>query len=71
MQIQLNGEAKTLPGPHTVAQLLDELGFNGRRLAVEVNGEIVPRSAYPSHALAPGDRVEIVRAIGGGATWMN
>lgn len=66
MEIVVNGEARAVPEGTTVAQLVDALGLSGRRLAVEVNREIVPRSAFPTHALAPGDRVEIVHAIGGG-----
>jgi len=66
MEIVLNGEAREVADDMTVAQLIDELGLAGRRLAVEVNREIVPRSALLGHPLAPGDRVEIVHAIGGG-----
>jgi sulfur carrier protein len=49
-----------------VAQLLEDMALTARRLAVEVNLEIVPRSTYADHRLRPGDRVEIVHAIGGG-----
>jgi len=66
MQILLNGASETLPDACTVAQLLDRAGYGARRVAVEVNGEIVPRSAHASHALGAGDRVEIVHALGGG-----
>jgi len=66
MEIVVNGEAREVPQDMTVARLIDELGLTGRRLAVEVNREIVPRSALPSRPLAPGDQVEIVHAIGGG-----
>lgn len=66
MEIHLNGEPRRLAGPCTVAQLLEAAGFGGRRVAVEVNGGIVPRSAHASHALHAGDRVEIVHALGGG-----
>lgn len=70
MQIQLNGEAHILapeltPAP-TVAQLVESLGLAGRRIAVEVNEEIVPRSEHVATRLAEGDRVEVVHAIGGG-----
>jgi len=64
--IVVNGESRLLPSPATVAGLLDELGLAGRRIAVERNGEIVPRSRHDSEALAPGDRLEIVVAVGGG-----
>jgi sulfur carrier protein len=66
MQIQLNGEARDLAPDLTVAQLIDSLGLTGRRIAVERNEEIVPRSEHPTTHLADGDRVEIVHAIGGG-----
>ncbi|MDN5937757.1 MAG: sulfur carrier protein ThiS [Salinisphaera sp.] len=67
MEIRLNGNTHTLPHASSLAQLISDLGLDGRRLAVEVNGEIVPGSARGEHGLAEGDRVEIVHAIGGGA----
>jgi sulfur carrier protein len=66
MQIQLNGEAHRFDAPLTVAELLARTGYGERRVAVEVNREIVPRSRHAEHALADGDRVEIVHALGGG-----
>ncbi|TFH85294.1 sulfur carrier protein ThiS [Billgrantia azerbaijanica] len=66
MQIQLNGEVRDLASDLTVAQLLEELGLAGRRIAVERNEEIVPRSEHAATRLADGDRLEIVHAIGGG-----
>lgn len=66
MQITLNGERRQVPDGTTAAQLVELLELTGRRLAMEVNGEIVPRSRHGTHALAPGDRVEIVHAVGGG-----
>ncbi|SEM80178.1 sulfur carrier protein ThiS [Halomonas caseinilytica] len=66
MQIHLNGEAKHLDSEMSVAQLVDTLGLTGRRIAVEVNEEIVPKSIHGDTRLADGDRVEIVHAIGGG-----
>jgi len=66
MQIILNGEAQVVSGPLTVSQLLEQLGLGGRRVAVEVNREIVPRSRHGEHELNHDDRVEVVRAIGGG-----
>ncbi|EWG99988.1 sulfur carrier protein ThiS [Halomonas sp. BC04] len=66
MQIQLNGEAHDLAADLTVAQLIDTLGLTGRRIAVELNEEIVPRSEHGTTRLSQGDRVEIVHAIGGG-----
>ena len=67
MEIVLNGEAHEVAEGCTIARLVAELGLSGRRLAVELNLEIVPRSSHETHELKPGDRVEIVHAIGGGA----
>ncbi|MGB8712526.1 MAG: sulfur carrier protein ThiS [Onishia taeanensis] len=66
MQIQLNGDAKQLASETTVGELVVALELAGRRIAVEVNEEIVPRSQHEATRLAEGDRVEIVHAIGGG-----
>ncbi|MCE8004970.1 sulfur carrier protein ThiS [Billgrantia ethanolica] len=66
MQIQLNGEPRDLAPDLTVAQLVDDLGLSGRRIAVERNEEIVPKSEHGATRLADGDRIEIVHAIGGG-----
>lgn len=66
MQIQLNGEAHRAEKEATVAELIETLGLGERRIAVEVNELIVPKSAHPATHLAEGDRVEIVHAIGGG-----
>jgi sulfur carrier protein len=66
MEIFVNGAARQVAEQCSVAQLVNELELGGRRLAVEVNLEIVPRSLHESHKLQPGDRVEIVHAIGGG-----
>lgn len=66
MQIQLNGEGYALPDGQSVADLLQRLELTGRRLAVELNRDIVPRSQHASTLLADGDQVEIVHAIGGG-----
>ena len=66
MKICLNGEAREFPSPLTVLGLLQAAGFGERRVAVEVNREIVPRSRHAAHALAEGDQVEIIHAIGGG-----
>ncbi len=65
MRIHVNGAARELSDTTTVAALLAALELRGR-IAVEVNGELVPRSAHATHLLAAGDRVEIVQAIGGG-----
>ena len=66
MEITLNGKAKVIPEQTTAFQLLDIAGLAGKRVAIEVNCEIVPRSIYETHNLQTGDKVEIVRAIGGG-----
>jgi sulfur carrier protein len=66
MQIQLNGEARTLEGVNTVASLIASLGLDGRKVAVERNLEIVPKSTYADAPVADGDRIEIVTFIGGG-----
>lgn len=66
MDIVLNGEPRSLEPGATVLQVLQIEGLADRRVAVEVNGEIVPRSRHAGHALAPGDRIEIVHALGGG-----
>ena len=66
MDITLNGEARTLTAPSTLADLLTAEGLAGRRIAVEVNGEIIPRTRHADTALNAGDVVEIVHALGGG-----
>jgi sulfur carrier protein len=67
MQIRLNGEPFALPQTRpTIVELLAHQGLTERRVAVEINGEIVPRSRHAEHALAEGDVVEIVHALGGG-----
>jgi sulfur carrier protein len=66
MEIVLNGQAKILAGPLSVAALVAELGFTGKRIAVERNGEIVPKSTYNQVMIAAADRLEIVVAVGGG-----
>jgi len=66
MKIQLNGEPRELPEGYTAQRLVSDMGLSGRRLAMEVNREIVPRSEYAGHVLRDGDQVEIVHAIGGG-----
>lgn len=67
MEILLNGACHTLPAAEcSVATLLAQGGFGEGRVAVEVNGAIVPRSAHSTHVLRAGDRVEIVHALAGG-----
>ncbi len=65
IQVRINGEVRTVRAA-TVAELLGELGLDGRMIAVERNLEVVPKSAYGQTRLAEGDRLEIVHMIGGG-----
>jgi thiazole synthase len=67
LTLTVNGEARTLPGPQTVADLLKTLGHDSRRVAVEVNCAVVPARQHAEHVLRPGDRVEIATFVGGGA----
>ena len=67
MEIVVNGEARQVADGCTLQALLEELEMTGGRLAVEVNRAIVPRSEHAHHRLQPGDRVEVVHAIGGGS----
>lgn len=64
--IRLNGDDREVPAGTSIKQLLQLAGFGERRVAVERNNEIVPRSQHASTEVAAGDRVEIVQAIGGG-----
>ncbi|WP_414039711.1 sulfur carrier protein ThiS [Acidithiobacillus sp. M4-SHS-6] len=66
MQIQVNGAAREVPEQITVLDLLAELGWADRRVAVERNGEIVPRSSHAQAVVEAGDRLEIIQAVGGG-----
>ena len=66
MRITVNEEAREFADGMTIEALLAVLGFSGRRLAVEVNEDVVPRSRHAQHVLKDGDHVEIVHAIGGG-----
>lgn len=66
MEIIVNGEVRPVADGYTAAELVSEMGLEGRRIAMEVNLEIVPRSAYAAHSFQPGDRIEIVHAVGGG-----
>jgi sulfur carrier protein len=62
----VNGQVQSVPAAATVKALLDELGMADQRLAVEVNEAVIPRSEYAATPLQAGDRVEVIRAIGGG-----
>ena len=65
MQITINGEPRSL-NQQTVSQLLQSLDIDPRRVAVELNMEILPKAEYETAALADGDRIEIVHFVGGG-----
>ena len=66
IELVINGEARRFPAPLTLSQLIESLDLAGKRIAIEINGEIVPRSQHAGTALASGDRLEIVVAVGGG-----
>ena len=66
MTLTINGEERAFGALSTLAALVAELGLDARKVAVERNLEIVPRSAYLQTAIADGDRIEIVHFIGGG-----
>lgn len=66
MNIVVNGDPREVPDSMPMAALVEALGLTGQRIAVEVNEALVPRSTFDSHRLAPGDRVEIIQAVGGG-----
>ena len=66
MQLLINGKSTDLPADLTARQLVERLDLAGKRIALEVNGEILPRSSYAEHRFQQGDKVEIVHAIGGG-----
>jgi thiazole synthase len=67
LQLTINGEVRTWPEPLSVADLLEQLGFDRRRIAVEVNQEVVPRPEHGQRQLANGDQVEIVTLVQGGS----
>lgn len=66
LSIVLNGSSRLCADQATVADLIRELALEGKRIAVERNGEIVPKSRHADTRLASGDRIEVVRAVGGG-----
>ncbi|MGB7542678.1 MAG: sulfur carrier protein ThiS [Burkholderiales bacterium] len=66
MQLSVNGQPQRIEPGADVARLLESLELAGKRVAVERNGEIVPRSRYAGTRLTDGDRLEIVVAVGGG-----
>jgi sulfur carrier protein len=66
MKIMLNGSPRDVPDNLSASELILSLGLANKRLALEINQEIVPRSTFERHIIRPEDRVEIVHAIGGG-----
>ena len=66
LRLNVNGAERRFAPPLTVAGLVGELGVEGKRIAIERNGEIVPRSRYADVELEDGDRLEVVVAVGGG-----
>ena len=66
MDVMLNGQPRSLEPGTTIAALLEAEGLAGRRVAVEINGDIVPRGAHAAHVIDAGDHVEVVHALGGG-----
>lgn len=66
LQVTINGAARQIPQHFNLAQLLEDMQLSGKRVAVERNGEIVPRSQYAAVKLMADDQLEIVVAVGGG-----
>jgi sulfur carrier protein len=67
INLTINGNTRTFDETQfTVAQLVRHMGLEGKRIAIERNGEIVPRTSFEETGLMPGDRLEIVGAVGGG-----
>jgi len=66
LSIVVNGSSRVCTDQATIADLVRELALEGKRVAVERNGEIVPKSQHAATLLASGDRIEVVRAVGGG-----
>ena len=66
IQLTINGEARQFDQSINIAQFIDQNNLQGKRIAIERNGEIVPRSQYAEQFLADGDQLEVVVAVGGG-----
>lgn len=64
--ITINGEPRRFKDPLTVSELLERLELSGKRIALERNGDIVPRGSFKEQRLADGDKLEVVVAVGGG-----
>ncbi len=66
ISVSINGATRTFEQPISVAQLIQQMELTGKRIALERNGEIVPRSQFAQQMLADGDNLEVVVAVGGG-----
>ncbi|MGZ8198664.1 MAG: sulfur carrier protein ThiS [Burkholderiales bacterium] len=66
MTVTINGESREFEQALRFSEVVERLGFTGKRIALERNGEIVPRSQFGAHSIANGDKLEIVVAVGGG-----
>jgi len=66
MQLVINGQSQYFDNVNNVQQLLESLSLQNKRIAIECNGEIIPRSTFPSRILTDGDQLEIIVAVGGG-----
>jgi sulfur carrier protein len=66
VKYELNGETFETPGPVSVLELLRQHELTGRRIAVAINAEVVPRSRFATAEIGDGDRVEVIHAVGGG-----
>jgi sulfur carrier protein len=66
LDVTVNGKDRSLSNPISVSQLIREMDLQGKRIAVEINGEIIPASQHSSYLISNHDRIEIVGAIGGG-----
>ena len=64
--VSINGEPRQFPQAISIAAFIEEMGLTGKRIALERNGEIVPRGMFAAQQLADGDRLEVVVAVGGG-----
>lgn len=64
--LSINGVHRQFASPINIAELVEQLGYTGKRIAMERNGDIVPRSTYAQVQLADGDKLEVVVAVGGG-----
>jgi len=66
ISVSINGATKTFDNPISVADLITSMQLTGKRIAIECNNEIVPRSQFAQQLLADGDKLEVVVAVGGG-----